>query len=76
MKEKSYIACELTDKTILEFDKICNKIDTFNDGQMIAFKAEREEDNSKPFILLSIIPISQIRQIYVVHCDETIELFK
>lgn len=73
--QNPYIRCVLVDKCILEFNKMCNKIDLFNDGECIMFKATMRDDPDR-FIILGIVPLSQIREIQFIHSNETIESFK
>lgn len=52
----TYFTVSTTDGTYLDFGKLCNVIEPYNDGSMIAFKHKQPENRC----YLAFIPVSKI----------------
>lgn len=61
-EKKKYFECIFIDDTRENFDTFCNSVDEFGkNNDMLAFKLKNLE--SDEFVLLQLIPKSQIKQI-------------
>lgn len=69
MDKKSYFECIFLDGTIENFNKLCTKIDEFGkSNDMVSFNAHNSRNGK--FVVLQVIPKSQIKQI-VSHYSES-----
>ena len=69
MKNKYFFECVFIDGTKEDFDNLCTTVEEFG-SDMIAFKAKNY--NTNDFVLLQLVPKSQIRQIINHYADSDI----
>lgn len=71
MKNKYFFECVFIDGTREDFDTLCTTVEEFgNSNDIIAFKAKNY--NTNDFVLLQLIPKSQIKQIINHYADDDI----
>lgn len=69
---ENYVECKLIDGTFFDFDRMCNKVDGYNED-MISFLCKNYDNDDNKFICLGVIPKNQIKYIQFHNSKGTLE---